>query len=396
MAQSFPRKIETTLDPCVVLMKDLTSKYADDWKDRGGIYSLAQGVVYWKPPDVCNDALTEAIVDPNSNLHLYGPDEGLAELRNALQIKLREQNGIHDPYIMVTAGANQAYMNCVLTLLDHAIDKAVVFAPYYFNHVMALQMTIGDDNMIVGDTLRNGAPNLDWLEETLLRDDRIRMVTVTNPNNPTGTALSRSFCQRLVQLTKEHKCWLILDCTYEAFTTDGPFDGCFDKEEHCIHVFSFSKAYALAGYRCGYLTLPNEHTYNAMMKVQDTIPIAPSRISQVAALAALTGAGPKWVQEKVETLHTGRTAILDAMHCLPQTMGGNGAMYVMGKLPVSNDQHVAERLLSEFGVAVIPGTFCGSPGWIRVCYANLPPEKCKEAADRLARGLAAITEDAAT
>ena len=390
---SFPNKIQTTLDPCVALMNNLSSKYTKQWKDRGGIYNLAQGIVYWSPPDVCNDAMAKAIADPSANLHLYGPDEGLAELTGALKKKVYEQNGLEDQYIMITAGANQAYTNCVLTLLDNTIDKAVVFAPYYFNHVMALQMTIGNDQIVVGDTKSNGEPDLDWLEATLKLDDSIRMVTVTNPNNPTGTSLSRSLCQRLVKLTKEYDCWLILDCTYEAFTTDGPFDSCFNQEDHCIHIFSFSKAYALAGYRCGYLTLPNEQTFNAMMKVQDTIPIAPSRISQVAALAALQDAGPEWVREKVDTLHVGRQAILEAMDCLPQTMGGNGAMYIMGKLPVSNDVEFAERLIRDYGVAVIPGSFCGFSGWIRVCYANLPPDKCKEAAKRLAQGLAAITDE---
>jgi aromatic aminotransferase len=392
-----PSKIQTTLDPCVVLMKDLISKFAHQWDDKGGIYSLAQGVVYWKPPDVCNTALAAAITDPHSALHLYGPNEGLAELLTELHTKIATKNSLTNQYIMVTAGANQAYTNCVLTLLDNTTDRAVVFAPYYFNHVMALQMTIGNENIVVGPTLNDtGEPDLIWLEQALEQDARIRMVTLTNPNNPTGTALSRSFCQRLVDLTRKHICWLIFDCTYEDFTTsEEPFDCCFNDEEHCLHIFSFSKAYALAGYRCGYVTSPNEHIYNAMMKVQDTVPIAPSRISQVAALAALQNAddGQDWVKEKVDTLKMGREAILDALQCLPQIMGGNGAMYVMGKLPVMNDREIAERLVRDYGVAVIPGEFCGAKGWIRVCYANLPPDKCTVAAQRLADGLRDIVKE---
>jgi aspartate/methionine/tyrosine aminotransferase len=137
-----------------------------------------------------------------------------------------------------------------------------------------------------------------------------------------------------------------------------------------------------------------------MLKVQDTIPIAPSRISQVAAAGALS-AGPAWVREKVATLDVGRQAILEALSPLP-IMGGSGAMYVMAKLPSGavattgntpvDDVQIAREFVRDYGVAVIPGTFCGVPGWIRVCYANLPPEKCLEAAARLKAGIQALTD----
>ena len=129
-----------------------------------------------------------------------------------------------------------------------------------------------------------------------------------------------------------------------------------------------------------------------MTKVQDTIPISPPRISQVAALAALS-AGKEWVKSRVATLDTGRKAILGALEPMEKIIGGSGAMYVMGKLPSGSmaDRDVASLLVKDFGVAVIPGSFCGFPGWIRVCYANLPPEKCIQAAERLAKGLNALT-----
>ena len=146
------------------------------------------------------------------------------------------------------------------------------------------------------------------------------------------------------------------------------------------------------GYRCGYIVIPKQANdlYDQMMKVQDTIPIAPPRISQVAASAALS-AGKEWVQSRVATLDTGREAILSALQPLSKIMGGSGAMYVMGKLPSGiDDRELASSLVKDFGVAVIPGSFCGFPGWIRVCYANLPPEECLKAAERLANGLEAL------
>jgi aspartate/methionine/tyrosine aminotransferase len=388
-------KIQSTLDPCVVLMKAMIGQYAAEWEAKGGIFSLAQGVVWWREPTSSTQALISALQEKDSMLHMYGPDEGLIDLRDALQEKIRDENGLEHHQVMVTVGANQAYVNCVLTLVEEQ-DKCVVFKPYYFNHVMALQMTLPKDCLMVGSSSDDGIPDLKWLESNLRQDSSIKMVTIVNPGNPTGTLLSRDFLQKAVDLCRYYGCWLILDCTYEYFVPRGSrFDGCF-KDPHVLHIFSFSKAYALAGYRCGYVTVSRDAhgVYEEMTKVQDTIPIAPSRISQIAALGAMK-AGSSWVEEKVATLDTGRSAILKALEPLDQIMGGSGAMYIMGKLKDgSDDQEVARRLVQEFGVAVIPGSFCGSPGWIRVCYANLPPEKCLEAAVRLKKGILAVEEDA--
>jgi len=369
-------------------MKELIGQYADLWKDRNGIYSLAQGVVYWKPPQTSITALQEAVNDENNLLHTYGPDEGLLELRERLETKIREENNLQNHQVMVTVGANQAYVNTVLTLLQDT-DKAVVFKPYYFNHVMALQMTLPESSLLEGPSSDDGIPDLGWLEERLKQDSSIHMVTLVNPGNPTGTLLSRETLQRVVDLCRDYNCWLILDCTYEYFVPDGSdFDGCF-RDPHVLHIFSLSKAYALAGYRCGYIAISQQAPglYGQMMKVQDTIPICPSRISQTAALGALD-AGRDWVRDKVATLDVGREAILKALEPLEKVMGGTGAMYVMGKLKDgTDDQEIARCLVRDYGVAVIPGSFCGFPGWIRVCYANLPPEKCLEAAARLDKGL---------
>jgi aspartate/methionine/tyrosine aminotransferase len=258
---------------------------------------------------------------------------------------------------------------------------------------MALQMTLPASGLVVGPTSDEGLPDLEWLEEELKQNEAIRTVTLVNPGNPTGTLLSRDVLQKAVDLCRAHNVWLILDCTYEYFVPNADFDGCF-ADPHVLHIFSFSKAYALAGYRCGYLAIPKQagDLYEQMIKVQDTIPIAPSRISQVAALGSMK-AGKDWVRDKVATLETGRKAILSAVgSSLEQVMGGSGAMYVMGKLPNgTDDQEFARLLVQDFGVAVIPGSFCGFPGWIRVCYSNLPPEQCQEAAVRLEKGLKSLT-----
>jgi aromatic aminotransferase len=488
-------RIVTTLDPCVVLMKELIHQYSHLWPisetGEGGIYSLAQGVVYWEPPETSKRAIIDAISSSDSFLHTYGPDEGLPSLRKAILEKLAVENNLQNHNVMITSGANQAYMNCVLTLLDHPSSKAVVFAPYYFNHVMALQMTLTNpsNQLLVGPTdTYNGQPNLNWLEqqfkiyntETNNNDysnssNRIRMVTIVNPGNPSGTYLPRHYMQRVVDLCRTYVCWLVIDATYEYFVhtpTDEAkaehyyYDGCFGDDPHVIHISSFSKSYALAGYRCGYVVLHNDaiiesdttathkvtSLFDQMMKVQDTIPICPSRISQIACLGAMES-GREWVLQQIGTLQSSRAAILDALSPLllgqnedsksahntddsnninnnteASIMGGSGAMYIMGKLPslvlvsknevksnyipttsttlnhddatnnsrcsLMDDVEVATVLVRDFGVAVIPGSFCGFPGWIRVCYSNLPPSLCLVAATRLKKGLTFVVNQA--
>ena len=191
------KRISQTLDPCVVLMKDIVSKYAEEWENREDkIYSLAQGVVYWEPPEEALEACKKALTcsdesDEGSpidgvsgagklDVHLYGPANGLPELVSKLEEKLSVENGIDDVSIMVTAGANQAYMNCVLTLMDgEEVEgaKAVVFAPYYFNHVMALQMHSGQESIVVGPSIEDDEgtkqwiPDIDWLQQQLSQSD---------------------------------------------------------------------------------------------------------------------------------------------------------------------------------------------------------------------------------
>ena len=236
-------------------------------------------------------------------------------------------------------------------------------------------MSCGDDSVVVGPCSEDGVPNLEWLER-IFQEQSIDMVAIVNPGNPTGVTLSQDYLQKVVDLCKKYNAWLVLDCTYEYFFLENGNDrdmiATFPKSPHVIHIFSFSKSYALAGYRCGYLCLSKDAPglLKNMLKVQDTLPIGPPRISQIAALGAME-AGRDWVKENYATLDASRALILGALQPM-KTMGqGSGAMYVMAQLPpttnggIEDDVEVCRRLVEEYGIAIIPGSFCGFPGWIR-------------------------------
>jgi len=357
--------------------------------------SLAQGVVYWQPPKQALDKVKELVMEPS--ISRYGADEGIPELREALIKKLSQENKLYKSSVMVTAGANQAFVNLVLTLCD-AGDSVVMFAPYYFNAYMSFQMT-GITNILVGPghpkTLH---PDVDWLEKTLLETKPApKLVTVVNPGNPTGTYIPEPLLKRISDLCRDAGCWLVVDNTYEYFMYDGLKHSCLEGD-HIVNIFSFSKAYGMMGWRVGYIAYPTEVDGFAaqLLKVQDNIPICASIISQHLALYSLE-LGPEWVTERVKDLVKNREIVLEALSPLGEdaVKGGEGAIYLWAKLPDKyvEDFKVVRWLAHRHGVVVIPGSSCGCPGNVRISFGGLVESDCKAAAERLRRGLEELVKD---
>mmetsp|Transcript_18364 Transcript_18364/g.38389 ORF Transcript_18364/g.38389 Transcript_18364/m.38389 type:complete len:192 (+) Transcript_18364:938-1513(+) len=171
---------------------------------------------------------------------------------------------------------------------------------------------------------------------------------------------------------------------------------------HVINLFSFSKAYGMMGWRVGYLAYhtgsENADILSQIIKVQDTIPICPPQLSQRLAVAAL-GAGKSWVTDQVSKLDGNRQLVRRALadslgdDCV---FGGEGAIYLWAKLPTSasRDWDVAAWLVQNHGVTLIPGSSCGSPGFIRAAFANISPIACEQAAYRLHHGLSLLASQA--
>jgi len=389
-------RIQATDVPCVVQMQRMLGKYKER---KGGVLSLAQGIVHWNPPQQAVEEIRKALDDA---IHLYGPADGIVELKEALTEKIEMENGLKNSRIMVTAGANQAYTNLVISLLDGP-HKSVLFKPYYFNHYMCLQMTGGADGVLFGDICeRELTPDADWLERTLEEhkdsERPVKMVTVCNPCNPTGVVTPPEKLQRIADICKRYEAWLICDNTYEHFVyPSGEEEGVPDavhtclEDDHIVNVFSFSKAFGMMGHRVGYIAFP-DCISESLFKVQDTIPICPNTLSQRVALGALS-AGREWVEKKVESLHPNQQSMLQALSPLSEwgpVWGGSGAIYYMKKLPEKysdSDAEVVDWLAGQHGVCVIPGSACGAPGYIRVCYANLAPGRFEDAIGRLETGL---------
>eukprot|EP00933_Yihiella_yeosuensis_P025323 TRINITY_DN19671_c0_g1_i1.p1 TRINITY_DN19671_c0_g1~~TRINITY_DN19671_c0_g1_i1.p1 ORF type:complete len:465 (-),score=65.34 TRINITY_DN19671_c0_g1_i1:108-1502(-) len=397
MASAVPppsKRIRRTDEPCIVAMQRML-------RGKEGVISLAQGIVHWAPPSQVAEAVSKVASLPEANA--YCADDGLPELKSALKEKLKNENNLDNVEVMVTSGANQAYANLVCALLD-AEDSAVLFKPYYFNHRMALQMTGGGHSIILGETTEEFLPDASWLEKRFEAQNsssssgRIRMVTVVNPGNPTGTIMPKELLDRLSAACAKHDAWLVVDNTYEHFTyeQDGFPSHVCASGDHVVNVFSFSKAFGMMGWRIGYLAYP-PRLLPELMKVQDTIAICPAVASQKAALAALS-VGREWVKDHVRGLSANRQRIVSAVEGAlgpGSVKGGTGAIYLMAQLPenCADDVKVVEWLCAKHRICVIPGSACGSPGTVRLCYANLAPERFTEAVNRLQAGLTELVKD---
>ncbi|PON66354.1 L-threonine-O-3-phosphate decarboxylase [Parasponia andersonii] len=381
------RALDTEM-PIMVKIQELVRGSKD-------VLSLAQGIVYWQPPKEALNKVKDLVWEPL--ISKYGADEGIPELRAALLKKLHQENKLHKSSVMVTSGANQAFVNLVLTLCD-AGDSVVMFAPYYFNAYMSFQMTGVTDILVGPCDQKTLHPDADWLERTLLESRQVpKLVTVVNPGNPTGTYIPEPLLKRIADLCRKAGTWLVVDNTYEYFMYDDLKHSCVEGD-HIVNIFSFSKAYGMMGWRVGYIAYPTavEGFSAQLLKVQDNIPICAAIISQYLALYSLE-MGPEWVTERVKALVKNREILLEALSPLGEegVKGGEGAIYLWAKLPDNfvNDEDVVRWLAHRHGVVAIPGSACGCSGTLRISFGGLEEKDCRVAAGRLRRGLEELIRD---
>jgi aspartate/methionine/tyrosine aminotransferase len=366
-----------------------------DWIEATpGTISLGQGVVSYGPPAEALDALQRALADPAT--HKYGPVEGLAPLRAALRRKLAEENGVAvdaGRRIVVTAGANMAFLAIVLAIADPG-DEVLLLRPYYFNYEMAVR--IAGATPVSVDTDPAFQPRLDAIAEALT--SRTRALVTISPNNPTGAVYPEPTLRALNALCRERGVYHVHDEAYEYFTYDGArhFSPASipGSETHTVALYSFSKAYGFAGWRVGYMVIP-EGLGEAVRKIQDTNVISPPVASQHAALGAL-GAGAAYCRERLGALDAMRRRFLDALAELPQLCDAprsQGAFYLMLRVNTApGAMTLAERLVREHGVAVIPGAAFGVdwPTLLRISYGALAPGDAAEGLRRLVGGLRSL------
>jgi aspartate/methionine/tyrosine aminotransferase len=362
-------------------------------RDVPGTISLGQGVVHYGPPPQVVDAVRDALLRPAT--HEYHDGHGLPSLLQRIAHKLSAENGIdvsRGRRVMVTAGANMAFMHAVLATTAPG-DEVILPVPFYFNHEMAIEMA--GCRAVRVQTDDRYQLRLDAIREALT--SRTRAIVTISPNNPSGAVFTESRLRAVNDLCREQGLYHFSDEPYEYFTygrarhvSPGAFPGA---EAHTISMFSLSKAYGFAGWRVGYVVYP-EHLADAMIKSQDTILICPTIAAQEGAIAALD-VGREYCEPHVRQLASIRDIVverLSSLGSLAEVPAADGAFYCLLRVKTAmNSLELAERLIREHKVAVIPGTAFGIDGChFRVAYGALQKDTVAEGIGRLVEGLRRI------
>lgn len=359
-------------------------------RDTPGCISLGQGVVHYPPPQAALEAAARAVTDPNTSK--YQPAAGIPVLLERIAAKLSAENGIvtgGGSRVMVTAGGNMAFCHA-LDAISEPGDEIIINTPYYFNHEMAIRIAGCVPVCVATDDRYQ--PRVDAVRAAIT--PRTRAIVTVTPNNPTGAVYPEALLREINSLCAERGIYHVCDEPYEYFTFGAARHfspaSIASSQSHTITIHSLSKAYGFAGWRTGYMVYP-EHLEGAMLKIQDTMLICPPVVTQVAAAACLE-AGRAYAAPFVKDLAEVRELVLSRLATLGSKLivpPAEGAFYCFVKLDSEKDpMEIAERLIRDFKVAVLPGSTFGVEGcYLRIAYGALKKETVAEGMGRLVEGL---------
>ena len=357
-----------------------------------GTISLGQGMVSWGPPPEAIEAAREAAA--LASTHRYGAVEGESALLAAIRAKLAAENrlDLSASRVVVTTGSNMAFLSLVQALTEPG-DEILLPVPFYFNHEMAVR--IADCVPVPVRTDREYQVDPDALATQIT--PRTRAIVTVSPNNPSGAVYPEATLRAVNELCARRGLVHISDEAYEYFTYDTPHFSAGSLPgagAHTVSLYSLSKAYGFAGWRIGYMVIP-EWLNDALYKVQDTVLICPPLVCQAAARAALE-VGRSWCATALASLAATRRSVLDRLAevaDLADVPVPEGAFYCLPRLKTTIPaMTVMERLVREHKVAAIAGdTFGLTEGtYLRVSYGALAGEMVDEGMARLTRGLREI------
>jgi len=378
------KRLDAVQSPIIPYIGELT-------RNNPGTISFGQGIAFYGPPQEAFHSVQKHLTDESINR--YGPVEGIPELQHALINKLKAVNDIDidsGNAVVVTAGSNMAFNTAILAITDPG-DEVILPLPYYFNHEMSLTMERCKPVLVSC----NEEFHLDIEKVKSAITDKTKAIVTISPNNPSGAVYTQQELLDINELCKEHNIYHISDEAYEDFYYEEhqPFSSASQPstQQHTISLFSFSKGYGFAGWRIGYMVIP-EHLLPAVKKIQDTILICPPVISQHAAVGALT-ADNEYLQDKRNAMSAKRNVVLSKLanlSCLKKKPTSEGAFYSLLNIDTNkDDMQLAQILIEKHGVATIPGSAFGidSGCYLRLSYGALSDKVIDEGLERIINGL---------
>ncbi|HSV63831.1 MAG TPA: pyridoxal phosphate-dependent aminotransferase [Chthoniobacterales bacterium] len=306
----------------------------------------------------------------------YTPSAGLPELRQAIAEKLEADNQLsyRPSQVVVSSGAKHSCYNAILATCQPG-DEVLIPSPYWVSYPDMVRLA-GAEPVIVQTSERNGWKMRASDFENAMTP-RTKMVILNSPGNPSGSVYTREELEGIVEVAAEEDIYILSDEIYEKLVYDDAKHvsiGSLSKEayELTITVNGFSKAYAMTGWRLGYLAAP-EAVARAVDNIQSHSTSNPCSFAQKGAVAALKG-DQQPLADMRDEFSMRRDYMFDRITKIPNitAVKPQGAFYILvniSQLGLSS-QNFADRLLSKANVAVVPGAAFGDDRTVRLSYAT--------------------------
>ena len=364
------------------------------------VINLSVGEPDFHTPDGIKEAAKQAI---DNNWSYYSPVPGYIDLRKAIVNKLKQENGLEytTNEILVSNGAKQSVCNTIMALVDDG-DEVIIPAPYWVSYPQMVKLAGGEPVFVNATFEQNFKMTPEQLESAIT--PKTRLLILCSPSNPTGSVYSKEELQALAEVIKAHEDIIVIaDEIYEHINYVGKHESIAQfpgMKERTVIVNGVSKAYAMTGWRIGYIAAP-EWIVKGCNKLQGQYTSGPCSISQKAAEAAYTLSQAP-VEEMRKTFERRRNLIVELAKEIPglEVNQPQGAFYLFpkcnsfygkkdGERTINNSNDLAMYLLEVGHVATVGGDAFGDPDCFRMSYAT-SDENIKEAMRRIGEALAKL------
>jgi aspartate/methionine/tyrosine aminotransferase len=333
-------------------------------------------------PDYIVEAAVEAARDPRN--HRYTPAGGLPELKQAIAAKTERDSGyaVEPAQVLVTNGGKQAVYEAFATLLDPG-DEVLLPAPYWTTYPEAIRLAGGEPVAVLADETQDYLATVEQLEAA--RTERTRVLLFCSPSNPTGAVYPPGQVQAIGEWALEHGIWVVTDEIYEHLVYgDARFSSIVVEvpglADRCVVLNGVAKTYAMTGWRVGWMIGPAD-VVKAATNLQSHATSNVANVSQRAALAAVSG-DLSAVARMRQAFDRRRLTIVSMLGDVPgfACPEPEGAFYAypsvkgalgrdIGGRTATSSAELAEVILDQAEVAVVPGEAFGTPGYLRLSYA---------------------------
>ncbi|WP_166784524.1 MULTISPECIES: pyridoxal phosphate-dependent aminotransferase [unclassified Cryobacterium] len=346
------------------------------------VISFAAGEPDFPTPEHIVEAALLAVRDPKN--HRYTPAAGLPDLREAIAAKTLRDSGlaISPSQVVVTNGGKQAVYQAFATLLDPG-DEVLVPTPYWTTYPESIRLAGGVQVDVFAGSDQSYLVTVEQLEAA--RTPRTKVLLFVSPSNPTGAVYSPEQTKAIGEWAEEHGLWIVSDEIYQNLTYDGVratsiVEAVPALADRTILVNGVAKTYAMTGWRLGWMVGPQD-AMKAAANLQSHLSSNVSNISQRAGIAALNGPQDAAIAMR-DAFNRRRQVIVAELNMIPGivTPTPQGAFYVYpditgllgrtwGGVTPTTSLELADLILDQAEVAVVPGEAFGPSGYLRFSYA---------------------------